>query len=158
MKEKIFYLFAGIIISVSCNNTQTTSTQQQVQDTATKPKPPVNFTGQYCYSYIQNKDSVTLRIVVSDSSVTGKLMYNFFEKDDNDGVIQGSLRNDTLIANYTFTSEGKESVRQVAFLLSDSSAKEGYGNMVQQDTVMRFSNPDSLSFNNSLVLKKQSCP
>jgi hypothetical protein len=41
-----------------------------------------------------------------DLSVVGNLCYRFFEKDKNDGTVIGKLQGDTLIADYTFMSEG----------------------------------------------------
>ena len=156
MKKTIFCLLTCIAILFSCNNNNTQTNSNQAQDT-NQTKPVSGLTGEYCYSYIKDKDSVMLRIVVADSNVTGKLSYSFYEKDNNDGVINGKLKSDTLLADYTFMSEGKQSVRQVAFLLTDSSAKEGYGEQQEQNGKMIFVRPHRLSFNNSFILFKASC-
>jgi hypothetical protein len=44
------------------------------------------------------------------------LTYLFFEKDKNNGTLVGQMVGDTLRANYTFMSEGKESSRDIVFL------------------------------------------
>ncbi len=113
--------------------------------------------GEFCYGYANKKDSVFLHANIGDSSVTGNLYYNFYEKDKNSGSITGKMEGDTLIANYTFMSEGKSSVREVAFLLTDSTAKEGYGEMQQQNDKMIFINAHHISFNNPVILHKQKC-
>lgn len=69
-----------------------------------------------CYAYMGKKDTAFMHINIADSIVTGNLKYAIFEKDSNDGTLQGKLKNDTLLANYTFVSEGVESVREVVFL------------------------------------------
>jgi len=157
MKKTISCLLACIAILFSCNNKNNTQTISILPQDSNQAKPVVSLTGEYCYSYIKDKDSVMLRIVVADSNVTGKLSYNFNEKDNNDGVINGKLKSDTLLADYIFMSEGKKSVRQVAFLLTDSSAKEGYGEQQEQNGKMIFVRPHRLSFNNSFILLKASC-
>ena len=80
------------------------------------------------------------------------LNFNFIqlkEKDKNKGTIRGRITNGFLIADYTFMSEGTESVRQVAFKKQGSSFVEGYGNDLN--------NPDSLDFSNSFKLTEISC-
>ena len=94
---------------------------------------------------------------IGDSAVTGNLYYNFYEKDKNNGTITGKMKGDTLIADYTFMSEGTQSIREVAFLLTDSTAKEGYGEMQQQNNKMTFASPAKISFDKSFILSKKEC-
>ena len=155
MNKKIFSLFAVIAFLYSCNNQKTPS--ESVEDNSLAEPTSTALSGEHCYSYIKDKDSITLNIIIADSSVVGKLRYNLYEKDTNDGAINGSLKNDTLLADYKFMSEGKQSVRQIAFLLTDSTAKEGYGEMQEQDSKMIFANPHALSFNNAFTLLKKQC-
>jgi hypothetical protein len=154
MKKKIFTLIIITGILFSCNNSNTLNTNQD----STIEKTSINgLSGSHCYSYEKNKDSVTLVISISGTTVTGKLNYNLFEKDANSGTINGMLKNDTLVADYTFTSEGTQSVREVEFLLTDSTAKEGYGEMTEKNNKMIFINPAQISFDNSFVLLKEDC-
>lgn len=88
---------------------------------------------------------------------SGELLYNFFEKDKSNGTFDGILKGDTLIADYTFSSEGQLSVRQVAFLLKDSIAAEGYGEMEQSGDKQTFTNEDSLDFSRGLRMRAVPC-
>lgn len=154
MKKKLFSLAVAAGILFSCNSSHNSNTSEE----STTANTSVNhLSGAYCYRYVKNKDSITLQISIAGTNVTGKLKYNLYEKDANNGTISGTLKNDTLIADYTFTSEGKQSVRQVAFLLTDSSAKEGYGEMEEKNNKMVFINPAHISFNNPVVLLKEDC-
>ena len=56
----------------------------------------------YCYSYVNNKDSVTMNIDINDNTATGELEYRLYEKDSNTGTIQGIIKVDTLFAEYSF--------------------------------------------------------
>ena len=67
------------------------------------------------------------------------------------------MKADTLIADYTFMSEGTQSVREVAFLLTDSTAKEGYGDMTEKNNKMVFIKLAKIKFDRSFVLSKQAC-
>ncbi|MBK6634882.1 MAG: hypothetical protein IPH68_02200 [Chitinophagaceae bacterium] len=53
-----------------------------------------------------------------------------------------------LVADYTFMSEGIQSIRQVAFKMEGNSFVEGYGD---------FKNIDSLDFNTSVKLAEVLC-
>ena len=60
-----------------------------------------------------------------------------------------------LLADYTFQSEGKESVRQVAFKIQDGKLLEGYGELNADGT--KFKDTSKLTFNPSMPLTILSC-
>lgn len=53
----------------------------------------------------------------------------------------------TLIADYTFWSEGRKSVREVAFLATDDGLVEGYGPVQEHSGNMRLIPGQPLTFN-----------
>ncbi|MEJ7666578.1 MAG: hypothetical protein WKG07_47195 [Hymenobacter sp.] len=78
--------------------------------------------------------------------MTGQLVYRYFEKDQTGGILRGTLHGDTLRADYTFQSEGRESVREVAFLRRGTGWVEGYGDMAAQAGKLVFKQPAALCF------------
>lgn len=124
----------------SCNNN--TSTNHQSKDTVAIHKQA----GKVCYAGMVGKDSFVLKTETVAGTVTGTLWHNFYEKDDNKGQINGKMSGDTLLANYTFLSEGKNSVQEVAFLITDSIAIEGYGPMKEEDGKLVFTSPVEIDF------------
>lgn len=110
-----------------------------------------------CYSYIHDKDTVLLKTIDINGAVTGTLVYNFYEKDKNKGTIQGQMTGDLLIADYTFFSEGTQSVRQVAFKKSGTGFTEGYGEQEDKNGKLVFKNTGTLSFNHSILLTQANC-
>lgn len=165
MKQLLLYficLVAIITSIVSCNNQADTSSTTAVQDTikqdtANPAENKVMVPVSGCYSWIKGKDTILLKVDQFPNVVTGILSYNFYEKDKSNGEIDGKLHNDTLIADYKFMSEGKPSVRQVAFLLQDSAAIEGTGEQEMQDDKMVFKNVNALDFKKGIKLKKIQC-
>lgn len=128
------------------------------QPTKTVSTVPVTKVGAInCYRYVNNKDTVTLRTIVADELISGTLVYNFYEKDKNSGTIRGSMKDDLLIADYSFMSEGISSVRQVAFKKIDGTFIEGYGEPQESNGKITFKNIDSLNFNNSVLLSEVDC-
>ncbi len=69
-----------------------------------------------CYGYATANDTVNMHIMVMGNTVTGVAVFQYAGKDKNTGALSDELKGDTLIASYKFMNEGKENVRQVAFL------------------------------------------
>jgi hypothetical protein len=110
-----------------------------------------------CYQYIKNKDTVVLKTINVNGFITGTLEYILFEKDKNQGTIQGQMKGDILVADYTFMSEGIQSVRQVAFKKMGSAFVEGYGDIENKDGKDYFKNIDSLKYQESMQLTAFEC-
>jgi hypothetical protein len=110
-----------------------------------------------CYSFIKDKDSITLKLVLTDSLVAGNLNYSFFEKDQNAGSIEGRLTGDTIIAEYTFMSEGLQSAREVAFLRKGNNLLEGFGAVQDINGKTVFKDRTTLVFDTVNVLQKVDC-
>jgi hypothetical protein len=143
-------------VFAACNpTTQTSSTTED--STATAVAPAVTMKGPQCFEQQNAADTFLMQLRVTDAGVEGDLKYGFKEKDKNTGQFAGVMYGDTLLADYHFMSEGKTSVRQVAFLITDSTATEGYGDMEDKDGKMVFKNSESLTFGKGIVMKKTEC-
>jgi hypothetical protein len=110
-----------------------------------------------CYAYLTDKDTVRLQLAMDGKIASGDLSYRLYEKDSNTGTIRGSMQGDTLIADYTFASEGTESVREVRFLKHDDMLVEGTGEMQESNGKMVYKNPATIRYMGGLVLKKVDC-
>jgi len=141
MKVIIFLILASL--SASCNSQKNDADKTASQQVSTKEASPIN-----CYSYATATDTIILKVIHVGSSITGTLVYSLKEKDKNKGTIQGNMRGDLLVADYTFMSEGIQSTRQVAFKKEGNSFVEGYGD---------FKNLNSLNFNTSMKLIEVAC-
>jgi hypothetical protein len=84
------------------------------------------------------------------------MLYQLKERDRNNGTLQGTIKGDTLIADYTFSSEGMVSVRQVAFLKQQEGLREGFGELKQKNNQWVFANPRALQFT-GFVLTPAAC-
>jgi len=152
-----------IIISsflLACNKGRQNAVPQEEQETAPKNNAAEHMTAAEasCYMFATDRDTVYLKLNPPvDGKVTGDLNYNFFERDGNTGFIEGQISGDTLIADYTFLSEGLISVREVGFLLGEDQVMEGYGDVEEKDGKMVFWHKDSLDFSNGLVMPEVPC-
>jgi hypothetical protein len=149
MKNPFFIFALSLIFLASCNNKtknkETVAVSNKINETAA------------CYSYSKNNDSVILHISIKDNLVSGDLLYNYFQKDKNIGKVNGEMKGDTLYAEYTFQSEGVNSVREIAFLKKGNEWIEGYGDLEEQSGEMVFKNKTTLNFKNNITLKQTKC-
>jgi hypothetical protein len=111
-----------------------------------------------CYQCITKQDTINLRLFIENSvDVKGELTYLFFEKDKNYGTIVGKMIGDTLKADYTFMSEGKQSFQQVVFLRKGKIMIEAYGDVAVVDGKTIFEEPTKLYFDSATVLMEVDC-
>lgn len=143
---KNIFLFFLIVVIASCN-------PKKVTTDAVQEERPVNL----CYKSQMNNDNVALTVYRVNNKITGQLTYNLYEKDRNQGTIDGEMRGDTLLAKYAFTSEGIYSVREVAFLKRGKDLLEGFGETENVQNKMRFKQRDALTFGKSIVLTEEDC-
>lgn len=153
---KQLFIFLIIVSSISCQDIDDKTAPVSVEKSYDNIQDNVPLSLMACYATTA-KDSVLLKISISDNSVKGTLIYNLYQKDKNTGTIDGKLYGDTLIAYYQFRSEGIESIREVAFLIKDQVITEGYGEVEERDGEMIFKDWKSLDFKNGLILKKIDC-
>jgi hypothetical protein len=150
MKNQSFRILSIVLLGVwatSCNQ----ATQTQVETNALTEDSILNG----IYAYRKNGDTITLKLRVNDGVAAGDLIFALKEKDRNMGSINGSMNKDLLLADYTFLSEGINSVRQVAFKIKNDSAWQAYGEMEESAGKFIFKNPDSLQFDEKFVLVKE---
>lgn len=143
MRILVFLLFISII---AC--------KPAVEKTVEVPAEPKRE----CYSFVNDKDTIMLNLtLLPDNKVEGALAYFLFEKDRNFGKINGEVKDDLIIAEYDYASEGKVSVRQVVFKKSEGKITEGFGEVVEEGGKFKYKDINALSFENGLVLMEGPC-
>lgn len=133
-----FIILALLVVFslISCN---TTLKEKPSAETAQKP-----FLNPGCYAYQENGDTIYMKIDQVGEKVTGTLDIAYAEKDANTGTFEAELKGETLFGMYTFNSEGKQSKREIAFLVKNNQLIEGYG--VMKEDGITFDNKDSIFF------------
>jgi glutamine cyclotransferase len=155
MKNIISILgFAGLFMA-SCQGGTAKKTQAKIDSTIVTNTAAPDVA--QCYQYIKNRDTATLSLKTEDNKITGSLGYNLYEKDKNAGTIAGIVKGDTIIANYTFLSEGKTSVREVVFLKQGDQLAEGFGDVQEVKGEVKYKDVSKLKFDGSMVFNKIDC-
>ena len=139
----------SLIVFASCNTEkkQESTTKTEVKTTQTET----------CYQHTKDSSTIRLNVIINDNMITGNLTYDYYQKDKSKGTIKGQLKSDTLFADYTFMSEGVESVREVVFIKTANGWVEGYGEIDDKDGKVVFKNRNKITFDNNVVLKETAC-
>ena len=158
MKKLSALVIVILSVFISCKK-ETTLPPPQIYPNPPKEAEIVEPAGDQCYTSRLNGSIVALSFNVnSHQEVNGKLSYNITGKDKNEGTIIGNMKGDTLIADYTFMSEGVSSVREVVFLQKDGTLIEGYGDVVDANNKVTFKDKKKLKFDAKNTLTKSDCP
>jgi hypothetical protein len=152
MKDYALPTLAFLLCLSSCQ--PATTEQKEVMEA---PSVYEAITGKLCFAYDHEDDLIGLTIQMTGNSFTGQLAYAYREKDRNAGTIVGQMKGDTLIADYTFSSEGRRSVREVVFLKRGDTLIEGFGDVEQRDGKTVFKNRSALKFESNTPLKAVPC-
>lgn len=148
MKKLLLPIVCAFITGACKKEARRVSTTQEVAET------PVVME---CYQGVLKGDTVTLNVVRKASEISGTLRFDLYEKDNSDGMISGTVKGDTIFADYTFNSEGTQSVREVVFLKQGNAYIEGYGEVEEHEDGMRFKRPANLQFDHNMILTKIKC-
>ncbi len=110
-----------------------------------------------CYELVQNKDTVKMQLKTNGINVDGNLEYLLNEKDKNIGKFSGIMKGDTLIADYTFMSEGKNSVREEIFLKRGDFLVKGNGEIVEKGNKQCYADHGAVTFDSGMQLSRVDC-
>lgn len=149
------YLLATVIILLAACQNQTTELNNNNEialDTNV-----VNVSDVQCYAYIKNRDTANLNFTTTNGIIVGELAYKLYEKDSNKGMVEGEMKGDTLLLDYTFNSEGKESERQVIFIKKGNQLFEGFGDMEEKNGKFVFKDVPNLKFKGGIIFNKIDC-
>ena len=139
-----------LLLLIACNS-------KPQKETAVKEAVSAVSNLQGCYLSASDMDSASLKLNVNGNVVTGELKYDRYQKDKNSGMLEGTIKDDLIIADYTFQSEGIVSVREVVFKITDESLLEGFGDIVMKGDTARFKDKTRLSFHGDRPFIKTIC-
>jgi len=132
-----------IISIVACNNSSRQIAEEEkasLNNPVPKTNEPVNdqkpgdeLPG--CYMKITGRDTAILMIDQTTNKISGKMLYDNYEKDGSHGTVKGKLDGDILKLYYDFNAEGMRSVMEVYFKKVPGGLLRGIGDMnIKGDT------------------------
>lgn len=149
MKNAKITLFLLLAVgSLSCGKQQESGETQDQEMHSVDPRAGV-------YAYQKNKDTIRMEIQQFGSPVIGDLVISLAEKDKNTGTFNGQLRDSVLIGEYTYTSEGVSSIRQVALKFRGDRVLLGSAPMEERGGKMVFVDQNQIVYDESTPLLRQ---
>lgn len=154
MKNQLLVAIAISMMVVSCKKeAEQESTDEMKENVPAAQVSPV----EECYEFTEGKDTILAKLKVLNETVTGDLSYKLYQKDKNEGTLEGKMSGDTLFADYKFMSEGVASVRQVTFLKANETMTEGYGDVEEKEGKMVFKEKAKINYVSKSILRKVVC-
>lgn len=151
MKTFITLLSASVFLFTACNQNKPTENTEAVAQNSIE----IN---KECYEATLKTDSASLSYENIDGKVTGKLAFNFAEKDDSTGDIKGYFSGDTLFVDYVFKAEGIENSKNpLVFLKSGDDLIQGYGEIVTYLGKTYFKDHSQIKFEDGFLFKPVDC-
>ncbi len=149
-----YTLFFGILSIVGCKEPK----EDSPIDVALSPDAEyLEEINTECFQHVNEKDTIQLMTLTVGTKVTRTLDYSIFEKDKNTGSIEGEIRENRMVAEYTFMSESDSSKREVVFQKTEEGWKEGCGKMNTTDGIPVQVDIDSLDFSHQFILAPVPC-
>ena len=129
MKHFLYMLLFSNLIA--CNNSQTHDYSGDSKPSASPPnvedRSVSDVTG--CYMKIIGRDTAIVMLEQNGKELSGKMIYDNFEKDGSKGIIKGQEEEEILKLWYDFDSEGMHSVTEVYFKKDNGKLLRGVGTM-----------------------------
>ncbi|MDO8645772.1 MAG: hypothetical protein Q7R42_04220 [Candidatus Planktophila sp.] len=149
--KKVFKITIGILVIIIV----ATSIYYLKEKPATNVEQPPIAVGKSvvgCYEVQLGKDLYSLAILSqAGKAFEGTLRFKNYQKDSSSGPYKGTYIDGILFGEYSFQSEGMDSVIQVLFKKSPDGFIRGYGEMNAAGD--RFANLNNITYDSSAVFE-----
>ena len=135
----IFILFATAAITSCSGNANTTEEPtdsgkaQNPGKNEPEPDPANKESGEKysdvngCYMKILQRDTFAIKLDQTETSVTGKLTFDNYQKDGSTGIVRGTIEGNIIKLWYNFASEGMNNVMEIYFKKDGDRLFRGIG-------------------------------
>ena len=131
LKYLFVFLLSGKIFSCNSNsqgNGAASNTDTgKINAPAVIETPATDVSG--CYMKIIGRDTAILMLEQKGKDLSGKMLYDNFEKDGSRGTLKGKEEGEILKLWYNFKSEGMHSIMEVYFKKETGRLLRGVGDM-----------------------------
>ncbi|GAB3906597.1 hypothetical protein GCM10028803_39180 [Larkinella knui] len=130
----------GVLIFVlsSCGDSSRRS-----ETTETASDSTLASTDTVCFRQVMGRDTTTLRLVINGPVVTGELAILPYEKDRARGLINGTLTNNQIRADWQRSGEGVTQPHEIVFTLTGDTVSWREGERVEKQGRWVLKEPES---------------
>jgi hypothetical protein len=151
---KTFILYAAFglgIILTACKN------QSAEENADIEYEYDINEIKEWCFAQRNGENVRLIKISLYQGSINGTIQNYLPGREVNEGMFSGSMEGDTLFMRYLFQYQGKDTMKQVAFLLQGDAILEGEAPVVDNGFGDLILDREFLSFNPALKLIRANC-
>lgn len=123
MKPIIFILVVAVIIT-SCNSAGDKSEAAALDTLTTARAPRTPNAHALCFLRTDgnnNRDTTSIELVIKDDKITGLMNWMPYQKDSRKGKLQGTIKNDSIQAIWSFMQEGMTDTLNLQFKLQNNN-------------------------------------
>jgi hypothetical protein len=153
MKKIIFPILIFTAFS-SCKEKENTVFEGKIIVDSTKTKNTVKQTEILCFEFSKNKDTTDVCITIGPKNqVSGKMHWNPSEKDGAIGILKGTKKGDTIVADFDYMMEGNKELEEKVFVLKNNQLLELIGALENENGKLVIKNLKNATVRNALLLK-----
>lgn len=154
MKNLLILLSFSFLV-FSCNsgaeqaaeeNTQTQTDTTAAAETTGPPEVPELMCFESREGNPANPDITTVRIIIRDGEVSGKMSWIPYQKDSAVGTLSGTQEADILKLRFDYTIEGSSQSEEMEFKLVGKQLIKKEGELEEKDGVLVLKNPSAATF------------
>lgn len=105
-----------------------------------------------CYLRVVQRDSLIASLTQDGNNVTGRLVFDNYEKDASSGTVNGTIDGDILKLIYRFQSEGMNSISEQYFKITDKGLIQGVGDVAVKGDSAYYSSPANIKYDDKDLL------
>jgi len=163
MRKELIILI--LIIFASCNNdpleTETRSDSTVIIEPGQPTTKPVSDTSiqdaSGCYLKVLGRDTMIVQLDQHGDSLSGKMVFDNFEKDGSRGTVHGKISRNTIKLWYDFHSEGMQSVMEIWFRLEGKELIRGIGSFGVKGDTSYYTHPPDIQYADDQRFRKVKC-
>lgn len=148
---------AALLIGSSCQEPTSSDDKNTAQGDTVSNGAVVPMAATSCYLHTHGRDSVHLRITVTNDSASGTLQFKNYQIDGSQGTVSGRFRGDTLMVIYDFHAEGTHNRTAEAFLKRGADLIRGVGDREPVGNTYRFTNRSAIDFEAGQIFQPVPC-
>ncbi len=125
--------------------------------TATPLETPTPIAEEECFLRVTGRDSLRLSYTADGDNISGRMMYDNYQKDGSWGTVKGMLEGGLLKVWYDFEAEGMRSVRRIIFRVEKDHLLPATGELVVRGDSSLYVDEGKLEFEKEGALQRVEC-
>jgi len=153
---KAYLLIPAVVLFISCN--YKAKDKENSKETTTDPGTEKSVSVvDGCYMKITGRDTVILMLEQIGDELTGKMLFDNYQKDGSRGSVSGKVEGEIVKIWYDFFAEGIHSVMEINFKNENEKLVRGIGDIDVKGDTAYYKDPAGIGYSESETFTKTGC-